>query len=467
VTGILQRRRFKVWLGSTSAAFACWLGLPGTGLDRAAFTAVCRGFSNPPFLVSGNGSHANPWKLRTPAPDARIDSRHAPAVVSLGDDPEAVFQSSPPSPVDLAVIFSNFQRLGVKNAASAAVLAWDAPDVIGLAALDKSLGRFDSIIMAAPLSRGAMPDAMPLAFRRASVPLAGVRGRVESLPAVNRIPIPGIILGGENALAGFQVIESEAPTELAPLIARWEDRIVFSFPLLVAMQRLRLPLDGMEIRPGEYLRLSPQGPVVPLDQFGRLAVKPRPSLASATIPAEALIVGDGETLPKGAPEPLVLRDDRSGAEPATREFSAMLPALVAAIASDAGMAPDLSFKRPGPALELALLALLSLVLAAVGGRPGFGRGVGFLATAGICLSAQFIAAGISALWLPGLPALAAIGCAAALSRTPPQATAGRVTAPPAEAPRNETPQAPATPAAKDSARPAAKTPRKRGKKRRK
>ena len=163
-------------LGAVATAFLAWMWLPGTAIDRVAFTAVARGFANPPFFIAGNGSHASPWKLRTFAAKNLTDKRQAPVIVSLGDDPDGFFQSSPPSPIDLAVILSNFQRLGAHQAATAVVLAWESPDPIGLAALDKALSRFDSLVMAAPLARGAVPEQIPPAFRKASVPLETLRG---------------------------------------------------------------------------------------------------------------------------------------------------------------------------------------------------------------------------------------------------------------------------------------------------
>ncbi len=421
MTGTFHRRLW-VLLGGVATACGCWMWQPGTAIDRLAFTTVVRGFANPPFFLSGNGSHASPWNLQTFAAKNRAESRQTPVIVTLGDDAEGFFQSSPPSPIDLAVILTNFQRLGAKKAATAVVLAWDSADPIGLLALDKALNRFDSLVMAAPLSRGAVPEPMPAAFRTTSVPLESVHGDIASLPVVNRVPLSGIILGKDRIAAGFQVIESEPITRFVPLLARWEDRVVFAFPLLVVLQRLDLPLAGVEIRLGEYLKLGPDGPTVPVDRYGRLAV-PLKSLAPyAEIPAASLIDGDDGLFPQQAPQPVVLRDDRSAAEPATHAFSKQLPALIAALASDTGLTSARDYPRLQTTWEIFLLVLVALVLAALCGLPAFTRNIGFLALATACLTAQCLAAGTAHLWLPGLPALAAIACAAVLSaiitRTP-------------------------------------------------
>lgn len=406
----LLQPALRVPLFAAAAAIACWHLLPGTMPDRAAFTAIARGAANPPFFISGNGSLESPWKLRTFASRPSANPGRVPLIVSLGDDAEGVFQSSPPSPIDLAVILTNFQRLGARNAATAAVLAWDAPDPIGLAALDQALGRFDSLVMAAPLTRGAVAEPMPVAFRKASVPLSQVQGDIAALPLVNRVPLPGVILGRENALAGFQSLDSEPATRFAPLLARWNDRVVLAFPLLAAMQGLGLPPDGMEIRLGEYLKLGPQGPFVPIDRHGRLAAPLGHVMPYAEIPAADLIDGGDDLFPKQAPEPVILRDDRSGAEPATRAFSARLPTVVAAIASDTGLAAAREFVRFTCCRELVLLSLVITALKLLSLLPVFPRNIGMALLAGFCIAAQTIAAA-SGMWLPGLAALAAIAAA--------------------------------------------------------
>lgn len=409
--------RFRVLLGVLAVALACWKYLPGTPADRLSFQSVSRGFANPPFFITGEGSHAAPWNLRTFATRQRTDPREAPLIVSLGDDPDGYFQSSPPSAIDLAVVLTNFQRLGAKKAAIATLLAWDAPDVIGLLALEKSLGRFDSLVMAAPLSRGATPATMPPAFRKASVPATSVFGDPHTLPVVNHIPLAGIILGSDNTLAGFQTLDSEPTTKFPHLLARWEDRIVFAFPVLAVLQRLDLPVEGVEIHVGQYLKLGADGPIVPIDRFGRLPLKLKKINPYAEIPAEALIDGGDDLFPPQAPEPVILRDDRSNSEPATRKFSKTLPSRIAALASDTGLAPARDFFRLAPERELILLGLLALALAVVARFRPFPRRLCLLLLAGLTLAVQFIGASTSH-WLPGLPALAAIATTALIAGIP-------------------------------------------------
>jgi hypothetical protein len=435
VNGSFQRW-LRVFIVSAVTALVAWKGIPGTQLDRAWFSAVASSGANGPLFVSGEGSRTDAWKLRTFSSDKKSDKREAPVIVSLADDVEGFFQSTPPAPIDLAVILTNFQRLGAKKAATAAMFAWEKPDTIGLAALEKSLAGFESLVMAAPLSRGVVPTVMPPSFRRCSLPVAKVQGDTSMLPIVNRLPIPGIILGGETTITGFSTLEAEAPSDLAPLVARWEDRVVFSFSLLTVLQRLDLPLDGVEVRLGKYMKLGPAGPLVPIDAFGRLATPLKNVPAYAEISAEALIDGSDELFPKEAPEPVILRDDQSSAESATRAFSKSLSAVIAAIASNGGLSEAKEFPRLSEGAELAIFSLLVLALAFLSGASDFVKYLSMLVLAVLAVAAQWIAAGSGSIWLPGLPMVAttAVGGLVAYFPRPRNSSLETVAAPRAEVP---------------------------------
>ncbi len=439
-----SHRWIWVLVVATAAALGAWQWIPGTVVDRAVFATVASGSSNGALFISGKGSRDDAWKLRTFSADRKADKRQAPVIVSLGDDLKGFFQSSPPAPIDLAVIFSNFHRLGAKKAATAAVFAWEKPDPIGLAAFEKSLDRFDSLVMAAPLSRGVVSSPMPPAFRRTSIAEGKIRGETSALPLVNRLPIQGIILSGERTLAGFSALESEPLSQYVPLMARWEDRVVFSFSLLTVLQRLDLPLDGMEVRLGEFLKLGPAGPIVPIDESGRLALPLKPLSPYVEISAEALIDGGDDLFPKQAPDPVILRDDQTAADPATREFSRNLSAVIAAIASNQGLSDAREFRRLSQDWELGILAAVVVALILLAGAADFVRNMGALVLAGGCAGAQWLAFGVASAWLPGVPMLVAIVAAMVvcklLARKSPESVLASVSAP---HPEPEIPPAPA------------------------
>lgn len=409
----LLHSRFRILLAAAAAAVVAVLLLPGTTIDRLAFAAAVRSVANPPYFITGNGKPADPWKLRTLTAEPAADDA-APIVVALGDDPDGFFQSSPAAPIDIAVVLRNLPRLGADKAAIGIVLAWDEPDPMGLTALDNVLGRFDSLVMCAPLGRGAVPEPLPAAFRRASLPAAGIDGSL-GLPVVNRIPVPGVILG-ESAAAGFQNIDSEPATDSIPLLARWDDRVVFAFSLLAAMQRLDVPPEKLEIRLGEYLRLGNEGPVLPIDASGRFAVSSLQHTRPPVVRARDTIDREESIVPDGAP--VLFRDDRSAAADATRRFSAILAPAFATLASRDGLSETTAYPRLRPKTEWALLAIVVAAAFLACLRGGMSRGVLLAVLATVIVAVQLLAFGISDRWLPGLPALAATAAAAFVSLIP-------------------------------------------------
>lgn len=404
-------RPLWVLIAALAASLACWKHVPGTKADRSAFEFIAASVINPPWLVSGNGSHQEPWSLQTSAAKSANKQIISPAIIAIDDDPDAVFQNFPPSPIDAAVLLNNLHRLGEKKTSIAAVFAWDEPDAIGLTALAKTIGRFESVTMAAPLTRGTTSEPMPASFLRASIPMSEVIGDSSLLPIVNRIAVRGTILGRENTMAGFQSLDSQSQEGAAPLIARWDDRVIFAFPLVVAAQQLGLPIDGIKVHCGSSITLSPQGPILPIDAFGCLISDAPKSATPAPIPAAKLIDADADLLQRNPRAPLILLDARSTADPATLRFSEQAPLVISSIVSDASTRQAFTCKRLEPSREMAFFIALSLILSATSALAIFPRNVILLTIAAALIAAQFIAASLASTWLPGLAALASVAAA--------------------------------------------------------
>jgi hypothetical protein len=170
------------------------------------------------------------------------------------------------------------------------------------------------------------------------------------------------------------------------------------------------------VRLGEFIKLGPEGPIVPIDESGRLSLPLKPLAAYAEISAEALIDGGDELFPKQAPDPVILRDDQSAAEPETREFSRNLSAVIAAIASNQGLSEVREYRRLSQDWELGILAAVVVALILLACTADFTRHMGALALAGVCAAAQWIAFGMAAVWLPGLSMWAAIVAAVLVAK---------------------------------------------------
>lgn len=374
---------------------------PGSKLDRAVFRWLAEVVYDPPMWVDGFGSRETPWSLRTPGEEGVDLTDHTPPVVWVGDDVEGVFQSSPPSPVDYAVMFSNMQRLGVRKAACAVVLAWEEPDVIGLMALERVLGEFESAVMVSPVTRGSVAEPMPQAYRRASLPLDVVKGDVAQIPVVNRIPVPDVVLGAEKTWAGFSVVESEPDGGHPFLCARWDDRVVFSFALCAVVRRLDVPLEAVEIRLGEYVRLGRKGPIVPIDERGRMRAVPMEMAAAVERAAEGLIDAPKGWLPPHVAEPVILADSRGFADAEVRRFSARLAGAVAAIAGEAGLSAPRSYVRLSGLVEWLLVEALAFGLAACLWMPRLRATVILVVFGGVLGGMQFLGFSKVGIWGPG------------------------------------------------------------------
>lgn len=366
----------------------------------------------PYFLQPASGNDNVAWLLRTVSNEAIERDLAAPALVILEDNREGVFQASPHAPIDLALIFRNMERLGGGSTAVGAVMAWEAPDAIGLAALERALDLFDSVVTTVPLARGATSESMPAAFRRASLPLSVVQGDASGLPVVNRQAFSGALLGGENALAGFTFLEPADNVAEPSLIARWDDRVVFSFPFLVAVHKAGLGLDALQIRPGSHIHVGTAGWIIPINDAGRLVVRTPTTHDWPETPAEWLLDADPELWAATArPDLWLLRDDRSALDAAFRAQSERLVPLVRTIASGAALTKPRELRGVPKIQAWLLMAAVVMMIGA------FTRIGGWRMQAGLALMLlglvvlQWSALSLASLWMPVMPAILAVNVA--------------------------------------------------------
>lgn len=408
-------RRLAILIPCAIAAFLCFFFLPGTKLDRAAFYLTARSFANPPLFISGQGSHQHPYAVSMLKSTPEKTPPTLPTIISIGDDPDNYFQSSPPSPVDFAIILSNLKRLGREEVAIGFPMAWQETDAISLAALDLQLDSIPALTTSAPLIRAPVPAAMPAAFRRAAVPLSQVQGNSSQLAKVNSVAIPDVIFGNNSALAGFTDLESEPPTKTPYLIARWDDSIVLSFHLVTAMRHFQVSPADLEIHPGKYLSLGKNGPSFPLDKHGRLTFAPASLPDTNAIPAPYLIDAKDDFLAENSALPLILRNDISNRDELSRAYAQNLASTIAALTSPAATTPARIFPRPPTNVEITLLCSLLVLLTALSLHPlAENKILPFLVPAVIAI-VHFSLIPATNTWLPTLPSAAAVLSYIALS----------------------------------------------------
>jgi hypothetical protein len=390
-----------------AAALLTWAFLPGTFLDRGLLQLTAHTFAKPPFFITGKGDHASPLILHTLEKQVTLHTVPLPDI-AITDDPDRVFQTSPPSPVDFAIILKNLRRLGRDSVAIGMPMAWSEPDVISLMALDQQLDALPSLVTSAPLSRGPLSSPLPPAFRRASIDISKIHGNARDLPLVNRVSIPDVLLGNSSSLAGFTILESEPDDGHPHLLARWDDRVILSFSLLAALADHKVSPSEIEIHLGKHISLGTKGSYIPIDEFGRLTIKPPSSGGSATIPAETLIDAPDNLLSDRRKGTVLIRNGMLAADEASLNFSQTLVPTVSLLAASSATSTSRAFHRIPWLEELLLIASVISLLHGLGYYEKTNAPRALVILAGFFVILHFVIVPRTGAWFPTLPALAAI-----------------------------------------------------------
>lgn len=365
-------------------------------IERASFSFFMHGSLPEPHFITHDDSG---WSVRTLSMEGRKTSDAPLACVRLGDDPDAIFQSSPHAPIDLALIARNLRETGGDAIALGVVMAWESPDVLGLAALERALDQFATVLITAPLARGATVEMMPAAFRRASLPMDVLRGDASQLPIVNRQAVPDVFMAGENVLAGFSLLAHEADDGAPYLLAVWEDRVVLSFPLLVAIVQAGVDLASMEIHPGHYIRLGSGDWMIPIDQAGRLDASIENPTHVFELDAEELLDAEIRSA-LDAPSIWLIRDLRSMIDRSLRKESTRIIPVVDALMQRAILTKPLAFRTPASWQQGALLISIVVLLSTLIRYPAIPLHAGLACTWVGLVLLQWIAMRSAAIWMP-------------------------------------------------------------------
>ncbi|MGB6221099.1 hypothetical protein [Haloferula sp.] len=310
-------------------------------------------------VVVGRGTLEDPRRTE----EIAVPEDVPPAgVLFLDEDPGEYFEESPPVPTDLAVVLSRLKAMGVEHLGIGYPLDWKEPDTLALDAMRAMMDRLDGTVLGYQLNNGTVGEPVPVAFQLCSIAYADVGGDRSKLPVVNSLPGELPEFGGERTRAGFTLLGNEdQETERAYLLARWDDRVVFSLPLVAAIVRLEVPPEEIEVEAGNEIRLGSKGPRIPIDFRGRIRLpEVEPEVIKA--PATAMI---SRTLPEGFGEreaPVYLVDERLGTGKFLREWGETLPRVDALIRNAPHRVGARAVPRPHPLVEM-----IALVAVALGG----------------------------------------------------------------------------------------------------
>ena len=332
--------------------------------EQWLFTHIfARLFPDQPIL-SGSGTYDNPFQL-SGLQAAR--ENELPFLVNTDDDTKKEFDSHPLSPSDLAVLLQSLKENGVTQVMLGSTHAWSQPDPFALDALKTQCSGMNPSITSSVVGRGAVATTMPSAFVRASIPASSVVGNIRNWPQVNRVSIENTFLGDEGTWAGFSLIESEEnSSDKAFLVARWDDRIIFSSALLALIVHEQCRPDELRIEAGKFLRFPKEGKIIPIDDYGRTTLSPRPLPAPSLLAWQLLRPEPDErdTLKKGGAFVQILDQSQEFGEAHSRANQDMHK-LLQHLYQSPRIDEPIVLRRLPAFIELLLLATLCLQLTAL------------------------------------------------------------------------------------------------------
>ena len=211
--------------------------------------------------------------------------------IQITDDPDKIFESSPPSALDYAIILTSLHKRGYKEVILTTSLNWDQQLGLETQGLGRQLAMFSRSAIALPVTRVATPQSLPDILRRSLIPMSRVSGNHRQLPFINYAPISIHADGGKHTLAGFSEVENIPPAKgHIPLLAYWQDEgLIPSIDLLTIMTAYKLNPSDLMVDCGRHIRLGKKGPLIPIDKFGQTPVPTKPAKALAPIQAETLM----------------------------------------------------------------------------------------------------------------------------------------------------------------------------------
>lgn len=244
----------------------------------AAFVMLASSYQAGEQLVSDNSREPNIVTVRT------LSSKPGKARlfqnIHITDDPDRIFEHSPPSALDYAVILESLRNRGYDDVILTTRMTWDKHPGLEAEGLGSRLALFARSAIPLPVTRAATDQTPPAPLQRALIPLSQVSGNHLLIPMVNQVPLPTHTDGGPHTLAGFSLIES-APASKGniPLLAHWKGHgLIPSIDLLAVMTAHKVSPGELGIDCGKHIRLGAHGPVIPIDDYGQT---PAPQAAAA------------------------------------------------------------------------------------------------------------------------------------------------------------------------------------------
>ena len=225
---------------------------------------------NPEEVILETDPDANGWSLRA------LEGVEAPpadwSFVEVTSSRE-LFDEKVPKPSEYAVLLAKLHKAGARELASTQGFSWPNAVELELRALDGSLRPFENILLPIEITEVPQPSSSPVWLQQSLLAPETLQGDASGLPLMNQVAVPSSVSARSDLRFAFpdfgsRDLQYRAPGRL-PLVTRWEGHYLPSWPLSLAMLMEGVALDEVIIEPGRHLRIGSEGPVIPLDGFGR------------------------------------------------------------------------------------------------------------------------------------------------------------------------------------------------------
>jgi hypothetical protein len=153
-----------------------------------------------------------------------------------------------------------------------------------------------------------------------------------------------------------------------PLLARWNERIVLSQPLVMAVARMGIPFSEVRVTLGQSIKLGAKGPAIPITTRGEISQELQPKVQKQ--PLGYLFGGRISEDFWKIDSPLYIVDQRSTASTETLAWNEALLKTDAAIRRSPNAGKAQEFPRPDALVEMGVLFGMSLL---TGGLVGVKR----------------------------------------------------------------------------------------------
>lgn len=321
----------------------------------------------------------------------------------------------PLEPEDWWGLLNHMHDVGCRVAAIEEPLTWEGEGIAHLgrlASLNTALSRFETVILTVDLHRPSKGQPIPTYLQACAIPLSNVTGEIGPLVRVNRVLLPPSATPAPNVQFSFRMQESIE--EARPEILRWDDYLIPSFPLAVAMAQANVSPDQVHIQLGHHIRLG-DGPIIPINEIGELQIELIEDPAhierlaiEAYSPSQ---IGDTHEAIKEKTTTIprcVLFTDASRDNPSPWRKSLHLQKIISSL--DVLPRPEgvETHQRLSVMDEVALLGTIAVIAALLLGLPGFFRHLSYFALL-IALPSLLVALYLgSQKWTPFAPAVATV-----------------------------------------------------------